>query len=82
MTEAEAKTKWCPMVRLENVTPAWHKKQASEPGLTASYTPLCLGSDCMMWRTTYQQRLDPAFPELDSVAKLIEVGFCGLAGKP
>lgn len=39
MTEAEAKTKWCPMVRY------FAAKDARMPEHT-----LCIGSDCMMWR--------------------------------
>jgi hypothetical protein len=42
MTEAEAATKWCPMVRLLPGTPP-------ESNLPSGVTT-CIGSECMAWR--------------------------------
>ena len=44
MTEQEAKTKWCPMVRAPMlIAPAI-------PGNKYGANAKCVGSDCMMWR--------------------------------
>lgn len=48
-TEDEAKTKWCPMIRADNVTPLWHEKK-QEPGFTPQAKATCIGSACMAWR--------------------------------
>lgn len=65
MTEEEAKSKWCPMIRYERDLV---NRSSPHP-----QNMNCIGSDCMMWRTT-----DPAIPEF----KHPESGYCGLAGKP
>lgn len=39
MTEEEAKTKWCPMVRAGNDA-GCNRKDATDK---------CIGTDCMMW---------------------------------
>lgn len=57
MNAAEAKTKWCPMVRVI-MTPAnttWQGRAMTnrldfvEPGQKEAR---CIGPDCMMWRQT------------------------------
>lgn len=73
MTEAEAKTRWCPFAasralrtRSDNETdmvvnfcgPSPHK----------SVTPFCLASDCMAWHWDVRSQVE----------KLSE-GYCGLA---
>jgi len=68
MTETEAKTKWCPMVRL----PA--KIDDPEPGVNRFGS--CIGSACMMWRL---EKTLP-FETRDTPSSLYE-GYCGLAGK-
>lgn len=70
MTEEEAKTKWCPHVRI------W-----SESGAGANRDPYCghsdtdkancIAADCMAWRWTQPETGDRP---LD--------GYCGLAGAP
>jgi len=66
MTEAEARTKWCPMVRY----PVW-------PGECSGGNEgaKCIASDCMMWQwaTTPGQEQCGYGP-----AK----GYCGLGRKP
>ena len=43
MTEEEARTKWCPMVRsVGGVNRGYNGKSMADT--------LCLASDCMMWR--------------------------------
>ena len=72
MTEEEAKTKWCPMVRsfAENDSGVCATNQDDADGITDDGTTdieraLCKGSQCMMWRQNSTIN-----------------GYCGLAGKP
>jgi hypothetical protein len=45
MTEAEARTKCCPIISIIN-------QQRSEE-FTVSRLPRCIASECMMWRLSY-----------------------------
>lgn len=78
MTEAEAKTKWCPFVRQVAVTPG--KRESAAIGNRfidesladggSFHNPVharCIGSDCMMWRW-HDQGING------------RCGRCGLAG--
>ena len=82
MTESEAKTKWCPMRRLTEIGNI--RINNTEPG---TFTLNCIGSACMMWRTTgsdpYNKDGTPGRHGQDE-SKFIRilVGYCGLAGKP
>lgn len=73
MTEQEAKSKWCPMVRII-ITPAnqtWGNKALTnriEFVNSGGSESLCIASNCMMWRW--------------EETKYIDDGYCGLAGKP
>ena len=68
MTEEEAKTKWCPHVRItgSNTSDNTYEKLNKEV--------CCIASDCMMWkwinRTEYQDN--------ENVPNS-ERGYCGLA---
>ena len=71
MTEREAMTKWCPMVRSlvydaqgQGVCAANQVYRNEAIDIKLAY---CKGSQCMMWRSTYT----------DSEMKF---GYCGLAG--
>lgn len=68
MTEEEAKTKWCPMVRM--------KPSGLVADLRHLPDTLCLGTACMMWRGTYTVE--------DGRHKYLNdgEGYCGLAGGP
>lgn len=46
MTEDEAKTKWCPLVRVLDSRGPWNR----HPDKKVSSDATCLGSACMMWR--------------------------------
>lgn len=62
MTEKDAKTKWCPMVR-SGVT----FRQGANRWIESDGThriAQCLGSACMMWRWVHDERIDD--------------GYCGL----
>lgn len=84
MTEDEAKTKWCPMVRMATIVP--ELKAAMPPhnrmNLLLEAEPeqlCCIGSDCMMWKL-----LKPVFVESQIAAGTYEYerfdggGDCGL----
>ena len=70
MTEEEAKTKWCPMVR--------DAQGDDQRGINSSndfrFTN-CIASDCMMWRQS-------AKPEpREKPFKVWPHGYCGLGGE-
>lgn len=77
MTEAEAATKWCPMVRINGSThnPV-HGGGADFTITRAPQNPYCIGSACMMWRQNVALGTVPATGVPDPG------GYCGLAGKP
>lgn len=97
MTEEEAKTRWCPFVRLTADGPGeWHTNRdpslPSSPGDTQAYR--CIASACMAWRTRQRSvlRTEP-WPEKDTTAApsvpagrygadVVTEGYCGLAGAP
>lgn len=69
MTEDEAKTKWCPMVRVDLYI---SNRDLSCVGNRSEHNTIsdrCIGSACMMWR--------PRLIAGDAVG-----GHCGLAEKP
>jgi len=83
MTELEAKSKWCPMVRTASIICNEHNEVMD---IGSSYNKVsqpedhiippschCIASECMMWR---EQRLK------DEAGVPYSIGYCGLAGKP
>lgn len=82
MTEDEAKTKWCPLVRASMTNP-----QDPNHGHVLNYgraTTACIGSDCMAWRWQHVQtnKTPPGqaiFPQTEPVYRRTEDGYCGLA---
>jgi len=48
LTQAEAKTKWCPMVRVGVTAQAGGPSGINDP--TVDYHGNCIASDCAMWR--------------------------------
>jgi hypothetical protein len=73
LTETEAKTKWCPLVRAANVAePSANAQSRNRDGSGGpSRSSLCIASGCMFWRFEEHsdKRIDPR-------------GYCGAAGKP
>lgn len=66
MTEAEAKTKWCPMVR----HPYFNYSGAQQTAVTndrMNGNSNCIASECMMWRWK------------DRPQDMGKTGHCGLA---
>ena len=71
MTEDEAKTKWCSMVKYVS-HPAYEDVFTNKPGTNDLF---CIASDCMAWRE------DLTRWEAQS-GYVAASGYCGLAGKP
>jgi hypothetical protein len=70
LTEEEAKTKWCPFVRLISAVPESAPLDNRGAFVTDS-APRCIGSACMAWRVHEEWRAD--------TLKTTVKGFCGLA---
>ena len=66
LTEEEAKTKWCPMARLQDVGGTYNRC-----GPAADL--YCIASACMMWRKATLNNGD---------YYKNGAGYCGLASKP
>ncbi len=82
MTEDEAKTKWCPMIRF-SLGEVAHYSNREEVADASNAKSRCIGSACMMWRIShrmYSKIGADGFPTKDS--NEIFEGYCGLAGKP
>ena len=91
ITEAEARKKWCPFVRLmpmNNATAPQCEPQSNRDG---SWGTRCIASECMAWRkraidiSQGQSRGDVFIPVPGASYATNEVkfvGFCGLAGAP
>lgn len=93
MTEEEAKTKWCPFVRITPETDNYNPITNRNVGTGDDDTDMgkevcCIGSRCMAWRWA---PVIPAFaPEthaiIDTPWKAADAnqtdGYCGLVGKP
>lgn len=83
MTEAEAKTRLCPLVmhRVMRATVA-------NPDDTVIYwePKNCIASGCMAWRVSKTVGIGPNEErrelDTDGLTKWVDDGFCGLAGKP
>jgi hypothetical protein len=81
LTEDEAKTKWCPFVRVTGCgsnagSAEWHTNRPSFAEVHDKGFDRCIGSACMAWR----RAIRPAGPGGQMEKDL--GGFCGLAGKP
>lgn len=82
MTEEEAKTKWCPMVRDVRMT----------NGNLEIGSGYCKASGCMMWRRTVRLPNDTLVPvsvklhddgSFTTEHPTVErEGYCGMGGKP
>jgi len=70
MTEDEAKTKWCPFVRIVSVNHVLEAIRFMDED--NEINTACIASECMAWRFL------PCDPDTDDVPH----GYCGLAGKP
>lgn len=79
-TEEEAKTKWCPEVRVLYVEKMNGRVAAvnREPQLGDPMSKsVCIGSHCMAWRW-----VNAPGPRPHDAPEEIYRGYCGKAGKP
>lgn len=94
MTEAEAKTKWCPMYRSSTSdNRPWVWNPGGQPsGEISMRAAGCIGSACMAWRWAVMSHDGSSFQTCASKLRadllsgenpnLITDAYCGLAGKP
>lgn len=73
LTEAEAKTKWCPHSRYQGFGEGGNNrwKQSAPESEPHALNPIpcrCIASGCMMWR--------------EAERPVTGLGYCGLAGRP
>lgn len=77
MTKDEAKTKWCPHVRVgvisEVTGAAYAANRAGSEGKMIG-AAMCIGSACMAWRWEV--------PPMTCRPPNEPSGYCGLAGRP
>lgn len=78
LTEENAKTKWCPMVRV--FKNECEKTYTTNEDFNNGFEKTCIASDCMMWRW------NKVYAGLSHGGKQTNYsndgGYCGLAGKP
>lgn len=72
MTEEEAKTKWCPFVRIDNDSGVTFNKWLA-PDFPDAPHVCCIGKKCMAWRGIHDVLVNNEW---------VATGFCGLAGRP
>jgi hypothetical protein len=77
MTEDEAKTKWCPFVRIHKVHPEPDSLVLSNRGAfkPKDWPVNCIASQCMAWRKMQINKGTSYSPDWETG------GYCGLAGK-
>ena len=84
MTEDDARSRWCPMVRnaggIDWTGSANRDPQSGSTGADAPYYK-CIASDCMMWRWKISPT-EAAVANAQADVGLGSDGYCGLAGKP
>lgn len=83
VTESQAKTKWCPMVRytvsdvIGDATPPRNRWVSSDDKNLNPSASCCIGRECMMWQ--WAEAFHEDFGVTPDEGSL---GFCGLAGHP
>ena len=70
MTEEEAKTKWCPMVRFGDTGSVSNRRMNGGSGGAGEYSR-CMASSCMMWV--------PERRNIDGTMTIVNGGYCGFS---
>lgn len=73
MTQAEAKQKWCPHVRVEGSNRILNMRTDGFENTTGPYH--CIGEKCMAWRPVHYDHVKPG-----AESALAGHGYCGLCG--
>ena len=88
MTEDEAKTKWCPHVRIADEGGTWNRawrffvrKVAKKKERELVPMCRCIGSGCMAWRWKWNSDGGDAVEQHNKPSGEGS-GYCGLAGRP
>jgi hypothetical protein len=76
MTEAEAKKKWCPMVRITMMDLGVAVDNRGRFAKVTTNTH-CIASECMMWWWN-----PPSATHINPAEEYHKTGYCGLGGKP
>ena len=80
MTEDEAKTKWCPFVRLLTEVGTGNRVLCKDVLSINDEPTNCIGSQCMAWRWNGWQ--DPNGRRYaNKSGDRVHFGYCGLAGE-
>ena len=90
LTEDQAKTKWCPMVRyvparkfsFGRIKVAVNRWLDSDETQLSPMPSCCIGSDCMAWRWECTGAVGYFADGTAVEGDHKESGYCGLAGKP
>lgn len=73
VTEAAARGKWCPFVRIDGGNRIYNMKSDGFDHEHLFYH--CIGSECMAWRHF-------ELSHMHGGAEMAPHGYCGLAGRP
>ena len=85
LTEEEARTKWCPYIRIHEQPPLGiggpNMYAYNRPHNMSSMT--CIASECMAWRFSgFLEKGEECPVSGITVQEHTPTGYCGLAGKP
>lgn len=73
ISESVARTRWCPMVRIDNNNRLHNTMTDGFQNADAMYR--CIATDCMGWRGFH-------LSHLKGTGTVEKHGYCGFAGKP
>ena len=73
VSESAARTKWCPMVRIDNNNRLHNTMTDGFQNSELMYH--CIATDCMAWRSFH-------LSHLKGTGTVEKHGYCGLAGRP
>ena len=81
LTEEEARTKWCPYIRIHEQPPLGiggpNMYAYNRPHNMSSMT--CIASECMAWRMLI---IENKAREREFGPRVEPLGYCGLVGEP
>lgn len=75
LTEKSARTKWCPLVRIEGKNRFFNTQTDGFANTERMFH--CIASSCMGWRQFHLAHMKGSLPPPEDAH-----GYCGLAGRP